>query len=213
MGYWINLFSFPTYLLLFGLLTAVYLLLLGYFTLSVRMKKKDLRARPKIPGEIIKLRLCTLTYWVSAVILTVLPIYLAVPVWVGAYFLLCYSPVVARHMDAAEHFTQATRYDPHPYRVVRQYLRLNKVVERRYNDVSYAYFGSGGVAVFSFVAWLYGTTVYPMPLEVIATNLYLITIFFAYFFVFLLPRSTISAIVQPIVFLIALIIWNLTIFW
>ena len=116
-------------------------------------------------------------------------------------------------MDAADHFTKATRYDPHPYRVVWQYLRLNKVIDRRYNDVSYPYFGSGGVAVFSFVAWLYGTTVYPKPLEAIANNLYLITVFFAYFLVFLLPRKTISAIVQPIIFLIALIILNLTLFW
>jgi hypothetical protein len=213
MGYLINLFSFSTYLKLFGLLAAVYSLLLGYYLLSVRMKKKDYRARPEIPGEIIKLRLCTLTYWVSAVILTVFPIYIAVPLWVGGYFLLCYSPVVARLMDAADHFTKATRYDPHPYRVVWQYLRLNKVIDRRYNDVSYPYFGSGGVAVFAFVAWLYGTTVYPKPLEAIANNLYLITVFFAYFLVFLLPRKTISAIVQPIIFLIALIILNLTIFW
>lgn len=38
MGYLINLFSFSTYLKLFGLLAAVYSLLLGYYLLSSTLR-------------------------------------------------------------------------------------------------------------------------------------------------------------------------------
>lgn len=212
MGYFVNLFSVLTYLNILVLLVSVYMVILCYFLLSVQMKKKDLRERPTIPGEIITLRICSITYWIAAFILTVFPIYIAVPIWLGMYIALGHSRMANKYMDAMEHFAKATRYDPHPFRVVRQYLRLNKIVDRQFVNLSFPFFGSGGVAVFAFVAWLYGSMVYPKPLEVIATNLYLIVIFLSYFLIFLLPRKSIGAIVQPVIFIITLIIWNIFIF-